>query len=61
MWWTASTRPSSSARPIRAWGRAGPLEGATFSVRDCLLTVLNEEWHHRVYAERDLAVLEAGD
>jgi len=30
-------------------------------VRDCLLTVLNEEWHHRVYAERDLAVLEAGD
>ena len=21
----------------------------------------NEEWHHRVYAERDLAVLEAGD
>ena len=42
-------------------GPGWPLEGATFSVRDCLLTVLNEEWHHRVYAERDLAELEAGD
>ncbi len=42
-------------------GPGWPLEGATFSVRDCLLTVLNEEWYHRVYAERDLAVLEAQD
>jgi hypothetical protein len=30
-------------------------------VRRCLLTVLNEEWEHRLYAERDLAVLEARD
>jgi DinB family protein len=30
-----------------------------FPVRECLLVVLNEEWEHRVYAERDLAVLEA--
>lgn len=29
------------------------------SVRDCLLTVLNEEYAHRLFAERDLAVLEA--
>jgi hypothetical protein len=25
-----------------------------FPVRECLLTVLNEEWQHRRYAERDL-------
>src|SRR6476661_7404124 len=30
----------------------------SFPVRDCLLVVLNEEWEHREYAERDLAVLE---
>ena len=29
----------------------------SFPVRECLLTVLNEEWQHRLYAERDLAVL----
>ena len=28
-------------------------------VRSCLLTLLNEEWEHRRFAERDLAVLEA--
>ena len=28
-----------------------------FTVRECLLVVLNEEWWHRQYAERDLAVL----
>ena len=27
----------------------------SFPVRDCLLVVLNEEWEHRLYAERDLA------
>jgi len=27
-------------------------------VRECLLIVLNEEWEHRGYAERDLGVLE---
>ena len=31
-----------------------------FPVRECLLVVLNEEWNHRLFAERDLAVLEAG-
>jgi hypothetical protein len=30
----------------------------SFPVRKCLLVVLNEEWEHRRYAERDLAVLE---
>jgi len=31
----------------------------SFAVRRCLQTVLSEEWEHRLYAERDLAVLEA--
>jgi hypothetical protein len=30
----------------------------SFPVRECLLTVLNEEWEHRLYAERDLDALE---
>jgi hypothetical protein len=42
-----------------------PVEGPgwppsrSFPVRQCLLIVLNEEWEHRLYAERDLAALEA--
>jgi hypothetical protein len=32
---------------------------ARYPVRRCLSVVLNEEWEHRLYAERDLAVLEA--
>ncbi|MFD2082673.1 Pentapeptide repeat-containing protein [Actinopolymorpha cephalotaxi] len=45
-------------------GHTNPLEGAgwpppiSFPVRDVLLCVLNEEWQHRLYAERDLAILE---
>ena len=34
-------------------------EPRSYPVRECLLIVLNEEWEHRLYAERDLAVLEA--
>ena len=33
-------------------------EGSTYSVRECLGVVLSEEWEHRLYAERDLAILE---
>jgi hypothetical protein len=29
-----------------------------FAFKDCLLVVLNEEWEHRLFAERDLAKLE---
>jgi hypothetical protein len=42
-----------------------PVEGPgwppprSFPVRDCLLVILNEEWEHRLYAERDLAALTA--
>ncbi len=41
-----------------------PVEGPgwpwpqAYPVRECLLTVLNEEWQHRLYAERDLLQLE---
>jgi len=31
----------------------------SFPVRECLQVVLNEEWEHRLFAERDLAILEA--
>ncbi len=33
-------------------------EAKSFPVRRCLATVVNEEWLHREYAERDLAALE---
>jgi DinB superfamily/Pentapeptide repeats (8 copies) len=29
-----------------------------FPLQECLLIVLNEEWQHRLYAERDLSLLE---
>ncbi len=32
-------------------------ESEKFDVRRCLLAVVAEEWEHRLYAERDLAVL----
>ena len=41
-----------------------PVEGPgwppprSFPVQECLRIILNEEWEHRLYAERDLAVLE---
>lgn len=38
-------------------GLGWPPAGQRFPVRECLLTVLNEEWEHRLYAERDLDVL----
>jgi hypothetical protein len=39
-------------------GPGWPDEGETFPVLECLRIVLSEEWQHRLYAERDLAVLE---
>jgi len=32
-----------------------------FPVEECLRIVLNEEWEHRLYAERDLSALEKGN
>jgi len=34
-------------------------EPESFAVRRCLRAILNEEWEHRLYAERDLNVLKA--
>lgn len=42
--------------PVEAPGWPPP---QSFVVRKCLLVVLNEEWEHRRYAERDLNSLEA--
>jgi uncharacterized protein YjbI with pentapeptide repeats len=45
--------------------RTEPVEGPgwpeprSYPVRDCLSVILNEEWEHRLYAERDLDALEA--
>ena len=40
-------------------GIGWPDEGEVLTPRQCLRVVLNEEWSHRSYAERDLAVLES--
>jgi hypothetical protein len=46
-------------------GHTEPVEGPgwppprNYPVRECLLCILNEEWEHRLYAERDLDVLKA--
>jgi hypothetical protein len=39
-------------------GPGWPDEGEVLTPRQCLRVVLNEEWWHRRYAERDLTVLE---
>ena len=39
-------------------GEGWPPESSTFPVRKCLSVILNEEWEHRLYAERDLDALE---
>lgn len=36
-------------------------ESRSYPVRQCLRIILNEEWEHRLYAERDLDVLFARD
>jgi DinB superfamily len=43
-------------KPVDAPGWPEP---RSYPVRECLLIVLNEEWEHRLYAERDLDALEA--
>ncbi|HEY3734563.1 MAG TPA: DinB family protein [Streptosporangiaceae bacterium] len=46
-------------------GHTEPVEGSgwppprSYPVRECLLCILNEEWEHRLYAERDLDALAA--
>ncbi len=48
-------------------GHTDPVDGPgwppadRYPVRECLLTILNEEWLHRQYAERDLDTLVGAD
>ena len=53
------TVESLAADTAPAVGPGWPPEGRTFTVSTCLSVVLNEEWEHRNYAERDLTVLES--
>jgi uncharacterized damage-inducible protein DinB len=47
----------SETTPVEGPGWPPP---ESFPVRECLLIVLNEEWHHRLFAERDLDAIERG-
>jgi len=40
-----------------SWSPGYP-ESMSFPVQRCLGCIVNEEWEHRLFAERDLAVLE---
>jgi uncharacterized protein YjbI with pentapeptide repeats len=46
---------AAMTRPVTEPGYPGP---ESFPVRRCLRAILNEEWQHRLYAERDLDALE---
>jgi DinB superfamily/Pentapeptide repeats (8 copies) len=46
----------SDTEPVAGPGWPPP---RSFTVRECLLCILNEEWEHRLYAERDLQALDA--
>jgi hypothetical protein len=47
---------AAGTEPVQGPGWPPP---RSFPVRECLLVVLNEEWEHRRYAERDLDALQA--
>ena len=49
-------RLAEDTEPVDGPGWPQPV---SFPVRKCLLTVLGEEWQHRLYAERDLDALAA--
>jgi len=46
----------TETKPVEGPGWPPP---RSFPVREILLVILNEEWEHRLYAERDLDVLQA--
>jgi hypothetical protein len=46
---------AGTTRPVTEPGYPAP---ESFPVRRCLRAILNEEWQHRLYAERDLDALE---
>ncbi len=45
---------AAHTKPVEAPGWPPP---QSFPVRECLSIVLNEEWHLRLFAERDLDAL----
>jgi hypothetical protein len=47
---------AASTKPVEGPGWPRP---RSYPVSTCLRVVLNEEWEHRLYAERDLTALEA--
>src|SRR5215210_5278225 len=51
------TDESLAAQTEPVEGPGWPPPRSSFPVRECLLTVLNEEWCHRQFAERDLDAL----
>jgi hypothetical protein len=55
----ASLTPERLATVVSAPGPGWPPPEESMPVADCLLVLLNEEWHHRLFAERDLTALEA--
>ena len=46
----------SHTEPVEGPGWPPPRR---YPLRQCLLVILNEEWEHRLYAERDLGALQA--
>ena len=48
---------AAGTKPVEGPGWPRPV---SYPVRTCLRVVLNEEWEHHLYANRDLAVLEEG-
>jgi hypothetical protein len=49
---------AASTAPVEGPGWPEP---RAYPVRECLRIILNEEWEHRLYAERDLAALNASE
>jgi DinB superfamily/Pentapeptide repeats (8 copies) len=49
-------RLASMTEPVMGPGYPEP---ESFAVRRCLQAILNEEWEHRLFAERDFAALES--
>ena len=47
---------AATTKPVEGPGWPPP---HSFEVKECLLIVLNEEWYHRQFAERDLDAIEA--
>jgi hypothetical protein len=47
---------AADTKPVEGPGWPRP---ESYPVREVLLIILNEEWEHRLYAERDLSALEA--